>query len=280
MLMIFSSSMTHAGIIVIWNDILEQSREDFLEWHSREHIPERVAIPGFHCGQRWFGAASSPQSLTIYATTDASVLTSAAYLERLNHPTPWTKRSVAAFRNTSRAAGTLAWQSPGGAGGHDADCANRTGHRRSAGGGGTLVRTGAGWRLAGRRCRQELRRHLARLGLATASAVIVFGLWESAARVLKIPAYLLPAPSLVFSELAQRMPRILQHAGVTTTSMLLDYGLGIAVAIPLAMALAYSRLFEGWRVCRRGRPFRLRQEHPAATGRRIDTGERRRGSLW
>ncbi len=91
---------------------------------------------------------------------------------------------------------------------------------------------------------QEVRRVLARLGFALISAVIVFGLWEIAARVFKIPAYLLPAPSLVFTELAQRMPRILQHAGVTTSSMLLGYGLGIAVAIPLAMALAYSRLFE------------------------------------
>ncbi len=104
-------TMTHSGIIVIWNDILPQSREDFLEWHSREHIPERVAIPGFQRGQRWFGETSAPQYLTIYSTTDPAVLTSAAYLERLNNPTPWTRQSVAAFRNTSRAAGMLAWQS-------------------------------------------------------------------------------------------------------------------------------------------------------------------------
>jgi NitT/TauT family transport system permease protein len=37
---------------------------------------------------------------------------------------------------------------------------------------------------------------------------------------------------------------VLEHATVTTTSMLLGYALGIAVALPLAMALAYSRLFE------------------------------------
>ena len=47
-----------AGIIVIWNDILADARDDFLEWHSREHIPERVAIPGFVRGQRWFGESS------------------------------------------------------------------------------------------------------------------------------------------------------------------------------------------------------------------------------
>ena len=103
------STGDNAGIIVIWNDIVEESRADFLEWHSREHIPERVAIPGFVRGQRWFDPSSSPQYLTVYSTVDTAVLTSAPYLERLNNPTPWTRRAVAAFRNTSRAAGRLAW---------------------------------------------------------------------------------------------------------------------------------------------------------------------------
>lgn len=101
----------HAGIIVIWNDILPEARDDFLEWHSREHIPERVAVPGFGSGQRWFGETASPAYLTIYETAGADVLTSAPYLARLNDPTPWTRRAVAAFRNTSRAAGALVWQS-------------------------------------------------------------------------------------------------------------------------------------------------------------------------
>lgn len=105
------------GIVVIWNDILPEERHNFLDWHSREHIPERVSIPGFTQGQRWFNADSCPQYLTIYHTTDTSVLTSAAYLDRLNNPTPWTRRSVAAFRNTARAAGRLVWQSSGSSGG-------------------------------------------------------------------------------------------------------------------------------------------------------------------
>lgn len=106
-----------SGLIVIWNDILPESRENFLEWHSREHIPERVSIPGFLQGQRWFDESAAPQYLTIYATADTSVLTSPAYLARLNSPTPWTQRSVADFRNTSRAAGTLVWHSSEATGG-------------------------------------------------------------------------------------------------------------------------------------------------------------------
>ncbi len=100
-----------SGLIVIWNDIVPESRDNFLEWHSREHIPERVSIPGFLRGQRWFGESAAPQYLTVYSTADTSVLTSSSYLARLNSPTPWTQRSVADFRNTSRAAGHLVWSS-------------------------------------------------------------------------------------------------------------------------------------------------------------------------
>ncbi|MBL8381412.1 MAG: hypothetical protein JNM79_26330 [Burkholderiales bacterium] len=115
--MITESGHQHGGIIVIWNDIVPEGRDNFLEWHSREHIPERVGIPGFLRGQRWFDATSAPQYLTVYDTTGPEVLTSAAYLERLNAPTPWTRRSVADFRNASRAASRLVWASPGGDGG-------------------------------------------------------------------------------------------------------------------------------------------------------------------
>ena len=68
-------------------------------------------------GLSWFDPSSSPQYLTVYSTVDTAVLTSAPYLERLNNPTPWTRRAVAAFRNTSRSAGSLAWDSRGGHGG-------------------------------------------------------------------------------------------------------------------------------------------------------------------
>jgi hypothetical protein len=91
--------------IIIWNDIAPEGRTDFYDWHIREHIPERVAIPGFLRGSRYRAAVGgrSPEFLTLYETVDADVATSAPYLARLNAPTAWTKRATAHFRNTSRA---------------------------------------------------------------------------------------------------------------------------------------------------------------------------------
>jgi hypothetical protein len=107
-------------MVVIWNDIKEGMRDEFVQWHSIEHLPERVSIPGFISGQRWYGEHASPQYLTTYVTQNTEVLTSDAYIQRLNDPTPWTLKTVAAFRNTCRAAGEVIWEygSKKGYGGH------------------------------------------------------------------------------------------------------------------------------------------------------------------
>lgn len=113
-------SDSHTGMIVIWNDIKEEMRDEFVQWHSIEHLPERVSIPGFISGQRWYGEHASPQYLTTYVTQNTGVLTSDAYIQRLNDPTPWTLKTVAAFRQTCRAAGEVIWEygSKKGYGGH------------------------------------------------------------------------------------------------------------------------------------------------------------------
>jgi hypothetical protein len=107
-------------MVVIWNDIKEGMRDEFVQWHSIEHLPERVSIPGFISGQRWYGEHASPQYLTTYVTQNTGVLTSDAYIQRLNDPTPWTLKTVAAFRHTCRAAGEVMWEygSKKGYGGH------------------------------------------------------------------------------------------------------------------------------------------------------------------
>jgi len=113
-------SDSRTGMIVIWNDIKEEMRDEFVQWHSSEHLPERVSIPGFISGQRWYGEHASPQYLTTYVTQNTGVLTSDAYIQRLNDPTPWTLKTVAAFRHTCRAAGEVMWEygSKKGYGGH------------------------------------------------------------------------------------------------------------------------------------------------------------------
>jgi hypothetical protein len=98
-----ATALLGEAAVVIWNDVSREGREQFYAWHDREHIPERLSIPGFRRGRRFARASHSPEWLTIYEADNLAVLTSAAYLARLNTPTPATERVLRYFRNTSRA---------------------------------------------------------------------------------------------------------------------------------------------------------------------------------
>jgi hypothetical protein len=95
-------SLAGQGVVAIWNDIEPGGRANFYEWHNREHMPERVGIPGFRRGRRYIGRDARPEFFTLYETDSPETLAGTDYLTRLNNPTPWTRRSVMAFRNVSR----------------------------------------------------------------------------------------------------------------------------------------------------------------------------------
>ena len=40
-------------MFAIGHDLLPDAKNDFYEWHNREHIPERLGIPGFNRGRRY-----------------------------------------------------------------------------------------------------------------------------------------------------------------------------------------------------------------------------------
>jgi hypothetical protein len=97
------SALLGDAAVIIWNDIADEGREEFYQWHDKEHVPERLAIPGFRRGRRFVRPRHSPEWLTMYEADDLAVLTSPAYLARLNAPTPATTSAIRHFRNTSRA---------------------------------------------------------------------------------------------------------------------------------------------------------------------------------
>ena len=91
-----------AGIIAIWNDILPESRDAFFEWHAREHMPERLSIPGFRRGRRYIAIDADIEFMTLYEATSVEVFSSDAYKARLGQPTPWSLEVLPAFRNNLR----------------------------------------------------------------------------------------------------------------------------------------------------------------------------------
>ena len=91
-----------SGILAIWHDIAPDQREAVLNWYDREHHFERLSVPGFRSMRRYVAVAGTPDLFICYETDDVAVLSSPAYLARLNDPTPWTLRSQSNFLNNSR----------------------------------------------------------------------------------------------------------------------------------------------------------------------------------
>jgi hypothetical protein len=91
------------GILAIWNDCERGREADFEEWYQHEHFHERIAVPGFLLGRRFEVISGSPRYFCFYLTQSPAVLTSPAYLERLDNPTPMTRKIMSdAFRDMSR----------------------------------------------------------------------------------------------------------------------------------------------------------------------------------
>lgn len=94
-----------SAFLAIWHDIAEGEHGEYIEWHTREHMPERLSIPGFRTGKRLHAPDAGRYVFgTIYAGDNVEVFRSAAYLARLNNPTPWTAAVAPSFRNFLRVA--------------------------------------------------------------------------------------------------------------------------------------------------------------------------------
>lgn len=90
------------GLLAIWNGITDSAEAEFVRWHIREHIPERVGLPGFLRGRRYIAHRGHPKYFNFYETETPQTLESPSYRARLNAPTPWTQAVVKEFRDTSR----------------------------------------------------------------------------------------------------------------------------------------------------------------------------------
>jgi len=42
-----------AAAVTIWCDVAPEVKDEYDDWHVHEHMPERLAIPGFQRGSRW-----------------------------------------------------------------------------------------------------------------------------------------------------------------------------------------------------------------------------------
>jgi len=73
--------------------------------------------------------------------------------------------------------------------------------------------------------------------------VLLLVVWELAVRVFRIPVYLLPAPSVIWAETTRIAAAVGGHALATLQTIVIGFLVSIAVSLPLAIVITYSRLF-------------------------------------
>jgi hypothetical protein len=102
--------------LFVWTDIDPAFEADFNRWYDREHMAERVALPGFRWARRYC-ASMGRRYLALYRTDSLDAFTSAAYTEAFTHQTAWSKRNFARMRDPMRRVGTIALERGHGTGG-------------------------------------------------------------------------------------------------------------------------------------------------------------------
>jgi hypothetical protein len=86
----------------MWWDISPEALAEWEDWHTHEHMPERLGIPGFLRGTRHRAVSGEPSFFVLYETASVRTLTEGPYLERLNNPTPWSLKMMPHHRNMVR----------------------------------------------------------------------------------------------------------------------------------------------------------------------------------
>jgi heme-degrading monooxygenase HmoA len=95
-------SVIGKAALAMWWDMSDAHRSEFEHWHTHEHFPERLGIPGFRRVTRWTSADGDEGIFVMYELDDYEVLASPAYVARLNAPTPSSARLMPHHRNMVR----------------------------------------------------------------------------------------------------------------------------------------------------------------------------------
>lgn len=95
-------SLLGSAAMLLGFDVVPEAMAEHDRWHTHEHLPERLSIPGFLRGTRWCALRGAPHYMVLYEVESLATLTSGAYLQRLNNPTPWTSALMPHYRGMTR----------------------------------------------------------------------------------------------------------------------------------------------------------------------------------
>ena len=92
-----------AAFLALWNDIARAREPEYDHWHTQEHVPERLASPGFRGARRYVNRAREcHRYFTLYEVDDLAAFEHPGYLDLVKNPTPWSASMRPDFANFLR----------------------------------------------------------------------------------------------------------------------------------------------------------------------------------
>lgn len=93
------------AFLPMWSGLLQGYEREFDRWHTIEHMPERLGVPGFLRGRRYMHTkAADHTTFVLYEAAHIETFRSPGYLARLNNPTEWSNRVQPGLVNFIRGA--------------------------------------------------------------------------------------------------------------------------------------------------------------------------------
>lgn len=92
------------GMLMTFTETSVAVEEDFNEWYNREHIDERVWMPGFHRARRYVDCNGDARIkyFATYETDKVEDLAHPDYMELLKDQSDWSKKVMATFDKFDR----------------------------------------------------------------------------------------------------------------------------------------------------------------------------------
>jgi hypothetical protein len=90
------------GMLITLTEVRSRDEADFNEWYNREHIDERVNLPGFHRARRYVAVKATPKYLATYECDTVGDLATPEYLQLLANQTAWSQAVMARFTHFNR----------------------------------------------------------------------------------------------------------------------------------------------------------------------------------
>ena len=90
------------GYLFVWTNVDPADEEEFNRWYDREHVAERIALPGFVSGLRYIARDGALKYLGLYRTRSLDAFRSERYRQAFSHQTAWSIANLGRMKDCMR----------------------------------------------------------------------------------------------------------------------------------------------------------------------------------